>query len=104
MSHIERKEYYMNKKDNFIKFLKTLPPFISDQNCCPRIQKLIDVWTVKSYSDMEHLAHTKLKPAMLMGPETVTHLLLAHYGIDKHQFSAADYDKFKRYLELFTTI
>ena len=53
---------------------------------------------------MEHLANTKLKPAMLMGLETVTNLLLVHYGIDKHQFSAADFDKFKCYLELFTTI
>ena len=98
MSHIEWEEYYMNKKDNFIKFLKTLP--IQS----PKIQKLIDVWTVKSFNDIEHLANTKLKSAMLMGPETITHLLLAYYGIDKHQFSDVDFDKFKRYLELFATI
>ena len=68
------------------------------------MQRLIDTWSTKSFDDIKYLSDTKLKPAMLMGPELVADLLLAHYKIDKKRFSAVEFDKFKRYLELFTTI
>ena len=47
------------------------------------MQHLIDTWSTKSYDDIKYLVDTKLKPAMLMGGETVADLLLTYYKIDK---------------------
>jgi len=75
MSNIE---WYMSKRDNFVVFLNSLV-----QAHCPKMQRLIDTWSTKSYDDIKYLADTKLKPAMLMGGETVADLLLTYYKIDK---------------------
>ena len=79
MSNIE---WYINKQDNFVVFLNSLV-----QCHCPEMQWLIDTWSIKNYDDIKYLSDTKLKPAMLMGPELVADLLLAHYKIDKKRFS-----------------
>ena len=97
MSNIE---WYMTKQDNFVAFLHSLHL----HSHCPKMRRLIDTWSTKSYNDIKYLADTKLKPAMLMGGETVADLLLTYYKIDKTQFSDVEFDKFKRYLELFATI